>query len=530
MFYVSENKAIGASGWANYEVRYPLHLLRQRDARGPIPLNLCFTGHGTVWIKDIELLYAPPPAQTPPELRPGEVLVKAFGPGDVPITKSMIDAPVDLLNETHREREGWWYVGSSFFGPIRLYEIRDPELQGCELILRTKIKTHRLPGGIYPGISCDTKDGGGIDSSKPEVIAKADTNWTTYEARLEVPQGLKPAMIRINLLPEPGVPQGSSSYERAGFKDMVLVKAPLRSAAKDAAREPVRLKSFTPGTDTPLDKPNKIEDNAWRFDHATANARLFELRDGLPEGGELIYRAKLKTRTEQTNFIAALMLGGDFPAPFKSAEIVGPHITGQKPEWSEYEVRYPVHGLLAADATAIGVGLRFLGAGSVWIKDIELWHVPPEPPLRRPREILFKKFGPKDKPTSNDYRNAFTDGWEYYVGGFSGERIIRLFELQNPDVQDCRLVCRARIQTEGTPTSVRLQAICRLADDSQKTYKGAVTAEGNTKWTSYEISIPLMSYERPKVIELGVLANGVSNLPSKFAIKDIELLKAPLKP
>jgi hypothetical protein len=530
MFYVSENKAVGASGWANYEVRYPLHLLRQRDARGPIPLNLGFTGHGTVWIKDIELLYAPPPAKTPPELRPGEVLVKAFGPGDVPITKSMIDAPVDLLNETHREREGWWYDPARLLlQPARLYEVHNPNVDGCRVIMRAMIKTF-AGQGAYPVLVCRLQNGGEICSEMPRVIARGDTNWTTYETAVDVPPGSKSDRILVNMDFVPANQRAMT--ERAGIKEVVLLKAPLRSAAKDAAREPVKLKSFKPGTDTPLVKPDKIEDNAWRFDHATANTRLFELRDGLPEGGEFIYRAKLKTRTEQTDFMAALMLGEDFPSTFKSGEVVGPQVKGQKPEWSEYEARYPVHGLIAADPTTIRMNLRSLGAGTVWIKDIELWHVPPEPPFRRPGEVLFKRFGPKDKPISNDYRTFPTDGWQYEVT--AGDRRIRLFEIQNPDIQNCRLVLRARVRTEGPQANVRLQLVsrCPNAGDVPRESKSLVAAEGNTNWTDYETSMEIKDGGwRPDVIELAVQAKGTSvNISYKFAIKDIELLKAPLKP
>jgi serine/threonine-protein kinase len=528
MLFRSETLAVGTTDWANYEVRYPLYLLHQSETPAVIPLNLCLWGRGTVWIKDIEVSYVGANQPAKPELRPGEELVKAFGPEDVPITKAITRENSVTFEPGYQEREGWWFGSAEFFGPIRLYELRNPELQGCELILRTKIKTVLPIQGIYPKVSCDTKDGGGIDSPKPDVIPKSNTNWTTYETRLEIPQGLKPALIRINLESVQNLQHQIFPLERAGFKDMVLVKAPLRSSAKDTARAPVKLKSFMPGTDTPLDKPDKVEVNAWRFDHSRANTRLFELREGLPEGGEFIYRAKLKTRTDRADFIVALMLGDDFPATFKSAEVVEPQVKGQKPEWSEYEARYPVHGLIAADPTTIRMNLRLLGAGTVWIKDIELWHVPPEPPLRRPGEVLFKRFGPRDKPISNDYRIYPTDGWQYEVK--TPDRLIRLYELQNPEVQNCRLVFRARMQTIGALPS-RLKIICRLPRATPREYVCETTVEGDTQWTNYEVSLPLQPGEKPDVIELAVQAKGrIVDHRYQFAIKDIELLKAPLKP
>jgi hypothetical protein len=533
MFFRSENLAVGTTEWADYEVRYPLNWLLQSDEPPVIPLSLCLWGKGSVWIKDMEVSYSGEEGRPQPDLLPGEELVRAFAPDDVPITKALTHEDPAVFSPARQEREGWWYTGAALFHPIRLYEIRDPALQGCELILRTKIKTAALVGGIYPSMSADTKGGGGIDSPKPDVFAKMDTNWTTYETRLEVPQGVKPVLVRINLVPVLEANQRGSA-ERAGFKDMIIVKAPLRSAAKDAGREPVKLKSFRPGDDTPLDKDIRVKDGAWQVEHTTANttrhAHLFEIRDTVPEGGEIIYRAKVKTQPPSPDLWGSIMLGENYPYGELRADDKA-QFRGRHSDWVELEARYPAHGFFHGKAPVIPVDLGFHGAGTVYIKDIEIWHEPPEPPLRRPGEVLFKRFGPKDKPISNDYRTSSTDGWEYQIG--AGDRLIRLFEVQNPDLPDCRLVLRARIRTEAISANphVRLQMTWRVPEGTPRVYTSEVAAEGNTKWSSYEIQLPLTpGYERPNVIELSVKASGThTNLVYHFDIKDIELHKAPLK-
>jgi serine/threonine protein kinase len=80
MGFKSQTRAEGATGWAEYEVRYPLHLRKLSDTAAPVELNLCLWGTGDVWIKDVDLLHLPAPHRAAPSLRPGEVLVKALAP------------------------------------------------------------------------------------------------------------------------------------------------------------------------------------------------------------------------------------------------------------------------------------------------------------------------------------------------------------------------------------------------------------------------------------------------------------------
>jgi hypothetical protein len=530
MGFTSKYKCVDTTGWSEYEVRYPLHLLRQSGQQTSIPLNLGLWGRGTVWIKAVQLLHAPCPPHIPPALREGETLIKEFLPSDVPISKPFIGPEGNWQLESFREREGWWFWGN--LERIRLYELHDFEFQGCELILRTKMKTFNQDQGIYPSIYCDAVDGGGINSPKPEVMPERDTNWTTYETRLEIPQGFRPALVRINL--EKWIRNLMPTLGGTGFKDMVLVKAPLRPAAMQKSKEARRLKSFSPASDTPLDKPDKLEDNAWRFDHSTANAnrkvRLFELRDALPEGGEIIYRAKLKTQTDQRDSGASLMLGEEPFSPFEVshgvAEEFGLQVTGQKQEWTDCEVRYPVQGFFHTDPPVIPINLSIYGSAAVWIKDIEIWHVPADPPLRRPGEKLIKRFGPKDKPIRSDYARS-ADGWQFEVG--LKAEVLRLFTIRDPEVKDGKFLFRAKMRTKGTYPSVNLQLTQRFPD---QTFKGDVQrstkAEGTTRWTDYEVWITLPPGQGPIDLELAIEAKGTDIQGNTYtvAIKDVEFLRA----
>jgi serine/threonine protein kinase len=534
MYYSSEACAAGDSEWADYEVRYPLHLLRQEVEPVAIPLSLLVYGSGRVWIKDIKLLHVPPHPKSPPELRPGEELVKAFGYTDAPITRALANTGEGPWLAYHRECEGWWYSGGAFVQPIRLYEIRTPQVDGRKVVLRAKIKTQGLQGGVYPSISCDLKNGGNLHSPKPDVVAALETNWTAYETSLDVPRNSKPDLLRINLEALPVNQRGLA--ECAGIKDIMLLMVALPSEGKESSKEPVKLKSFSPASDPPLDKPDKLEDNAWRFDHSTANAnrkvRLFELRDALPEGGEIIYRAKLKTQTDQRDFSAWLLLGEEPFSPFEVPHGDGvvndflPQLNGQKQEWTECEVRYPVQGFFHTDPPVIPISLSIYGSGAVWIKDIEIWHVPPEAPVRRPGEKLIRRFGPKDKPIRSDYARS-ADGWQFEVG--LKPEVLRLFTIRDPEVKDGKLLFRAKMRTKGTYPSVNLQLTQRFPD---QTFKGDVQrstkAEGTTRWTDYEVWITLPIGQSPSDLELAIEAKGTDIQGNTYtvAIKDVEFLKA----
>jgi hypothetical protein len=106
------------------------------------------------------------------------------------------------------------------------------------------------------------------------------------------------------------------------------------------------------------------------------------------------------------------------------------------------------------------------------------------------------------------------------------KQIIRLFEVQDPQVEQCVVTYRAMMKTAGLQGRAFLEMWCRFPGRGEFFSKGfhqAVT--GSTDWTSHETPFYLKKGQMPNLIKLNVAVEGVG----KIWIKDIELLSTPLK-
>jgi hypothetical protein len=102
---------------------------------------------------------------------------------------------------------------------------------------------------------------------------------------------------------------------------------------------------------------------------------------------------------------------------------------------------------------------------------------------------------------------------------------IRLFEVENPDVEQCVVTYRARLKTEKLTGQAYLELWCRFPGKGEFFSRGlnhAVT--GSNDWGSYETPFFLKKGEKPDLIKLNLVVKGAG----KVWIKDVELLKSPL--
>ncbi|MBO0699592.1 MAG: TolC family protein, partial [Zavarzinella sp.] len=159
--------------------------------------------------------------------------------------------------------------------------------------------------------------------------------------------------------------------------------------------QPVKLRSFTPGKD-PLPLPQRgpasavtAVGDAWRIENTTNagdfNVLVAQAIDNLPKDGVLVFRAKVKFEAKERDEARWGELG------FGSAKEVYP-AWDQWPEvrarygdyivdWTEKEARYPAAEVLKKGATVyLYAGLH--ANGVLWLKDVELLHLPaaPAPP------------------------------------------------------------------------------------------------------------------------------------------------------
>ena len=76
---------------------------------------------------------------------------------------------------------------------------------------------------------------------------------------------------------------------------------------------------------------------------------------------------------------------------------------------------------------------------------------------------------------------------------------MRLFELADPGVEDCRVIYRAKLRSENLDGRAYLEMWCRLPDGGEYFSKSVQNpVSGTTDWASYEIPFLLKKGQRPR--------------------------------
>jgi len=115
------------------------------------------------------------------------------------------------------------------------------------------------------------------------------------------------------------------------------------------------------------------------------------------------------------------------------------------------------------------------------------------------------------------------DAWSIDSGG---NETIRLFEIENPDVEQCLLTYRGKMKADGLSGRAYFEMWCRFPGRGEFFSKGVnQPVSGTTEWTSNEIPFYLKKGERPDLIKLNVAVEG----KGKVLVKDLELLATPLR-
>ena len=105
------------------------------------------------------------------------------------------------------------------------------------------------------------------------------------------------------------------------------------------------------------------------------------------------------------------------------------------------------------------------------------------------------------------------------------EQTIRLFEVQEPQVEQCLITYRAKLKTDGLTGRSFLEMWCRLPGRGEFFSKGLnQVVTGTTDWASYEIPFYLRKGQRPDLIKLNLVVEG----RGKVWLRDVQLLKTPL--
>ena len=151
-----------------------------------------------------------------------------------------------------------------------------------------------------------------------------------------------------------------------------------------------------------------------------------------------------------------------------------------------------------------------------WLKSIFSRQRPSGPP-----ETL-RLFRTTDRTLSQGTITIAQDGW---VVDSKDTQTIRLFEVQEPQAEQCLITYRAKLKTDGLAGRAFLEMWCRLPGRGEFFSKGLnQVAQGTTDWASYEIPFYLKKGQRPDLIKLNLVVEG----RGKVWLSDVELLKTPM--
>jgi len=172
------------------------------------------------------------------------------------------------------------------------------------------------------------------------------------------------------------------------------------------------------------------------------------------------------------------------------------------------------------------------GEGRVTIGPLQVGGLPPiealpllEGIIQKPSEsvassklVPIKKFTTADTPLSG----SLTVQHGAWSATLKSPETLHLFEVAEPDVEDCKMFYRAKLSTQDFQGKVYLEMWCRLPGKGESFSRGLDnTLSGTTGWISCETPFVLKVGERPDLIRLNVKAEGTGTV----LVKDIELLR-----
>ena len=104
--------------------------------------------------------------------------------------------------------------------------------------------------------------------------------------------------------------------------------------------------------------------------------------------------------------------------------------------------------------------------------------------------------------------------------------VIRLFEVGDMDVDNARLIYRARVRTESIEGQVYLEMWCHFPGKGEFFSRGLQNPlTGTTEWATEETAFFLKKGENPDNVKLNLVIKGKGTA----WIDDIRLIKSPLK-
>ena len=138
----------------------------------------------------------------------------------------------------------------------------------------------------------------------------------------------------------------------------------------------------------------------------------------------------------------------------------------------------------------------------------------------KPRSL--KQFSTADATISKDLKVTEDKAWQ---ASCEKGRVIRLFEVPEPGVENCMVIYRAKIKSEDLSEPAYLEMWCRFSGKGEFFSRGLESpVTGSNDWATYETPFFLKKGEKPDLIKLNLVVKG----SGRIWVKDVELLKGPL--
>lgn len=135
---------------------------------------------------------------------------------------------------------------------------------------------------------------------------------------------------------------------------------------------------------------------------------------------------------------------------------------------------------------------------------------------------LVMKFAPDQHPLAQDME--FDD--EAWKISLAERRVLPLFTVANPGLEQCMLSYRARIKTRDCAGRVYLEMWCRLPGGGEYFSKGYHHAlKGSNDWVELDAPFYLKAGQRPDLIRLNLAVEGAGTV----WVRDVALLQTPLQ-
>jgi hypothetical protein len=130
---------------------------------------------------------------------------------------------------------------------------------------------------------------------------------------------------------------------------------------------------------------------------------------------------------------------------------------------------------------------------------------------------VVRAFNPSDKPLSSELTATNDNAWAVSC---TTTQTFRLFEVPNPGVENCTVMYRAKLKSEGLVGRAYLEMWCQLPGQGEAFSRSLDnTISGSTDWATCQTPFFLKARERPDLIRLNLVVEG----PGKVFIKDIEV-------